>query len=170
MEFLGQGSDPSCSCDLPSSCINAGSFNPLCWLGSEPASYCCRDATDPTEPQRKLRIFILGLNCRPFQQGGGVSLGRTVRRARAISELYYSGSEALYPSMKNLWLSVNGVKKKKKSPQSCWEYQAASPNKIWGSSHCGSEVMNLTIICEDGGLIPDLAQWVKDLVLPWAVA
>ena len=29
-EFLGQGSDPSHSCDLHCSCGNAGSFNPLC--------------------------------------------------------------------------------------------------------------------------------------------
>ena len=30
MEFPGQGSDLSCSCDLRCSCCNAGSFNPLC--------------------------------------------------------------------------------------------------------------------------------------------
>ena len=33
MEFLGQGSDPSCSCDLHYSCGNARCFNPLCWAG-----------------------------------------------------------------------------------------------------------------------------------------
>ena len=32
--------------------------------------------------------------------------------------------------------------------------------KIWGSSHCGSAVMNLISIHEDTGSIPDLAQWV----------
>ena len=31
MEILGQGSDPSCSCNLHRSYGNAGSFNPLCW-------------------------------------------------------------------------------------------------------------------------------------------
>ena len=33
------------------------------------------------------------------------------------------------------------------------------------SSHRGSLVRNLTSIHEDVGLIPGLAQWVKDLVL-----
>ena len=33
MEFLGQGSDPSCSCELLCSCGKLGSFNPLCWAG-----------------------------------------------------------------------------------------------------------------------------------------
>ena len=37
---------------------------------------------------------------------------------------------------------------------------------LLGSSHCGSAVMSLTGIHEDVGLIPGLAQWVKDLVLP----
>ena len=31
------------------------------------------------------------------------------------------------------------------------------------SSHCDSVVMNLTSIDKDAGLIPGLAQWVKDL-------
>ena len=38
--------------------------------------------------------------------------------------------------------------------------------KFYRSSHCGSVVMNLTSIYEDGGLIPDLTQWVKGLALP----
>ena len=36
---------------------------------------------------------------------------------------------------------------------------------LW-SSHCGSAVTNRTSILEDVGLIPCLAQWVKDPVLP----
>ena len=38
-----------------------------------------------------------------------------------------------------------------------------------GSSRHGSVVMNLPSICEDEGLIPGLAHWVKDPVLPRAV-
>ena len=37
--------------------------------------------------------------------------------------------------------------------------------KDLGSSHCGSVVTNLTSIYEDAGLIPGLAQWVKDPAL-----
>ena len=37
--------------------------------------------------------------------------------------------------------------------------------KTGGSSHLGTEGMNLTRNHEIVGSIPDLAQWVKDLVL-----
>ena len=37
------------------------------------------------------------------------------------------------------------------------------------SSQCGSVVTNPTSIHEDEGLIPDLAQWIKYLLLPGAV-
>ena len=38
-----------------------------------------------------------------------------------------------------------------------------------GSYHHGSVVTNPTRIQEDAGLIPGLTQWVKNLVVPWAV-
>ena len=37
---------------------------------------------------------------------------------------------------------------------------------VLGSSHRGSAEINLNDIREDAGLIPGLAHWVKDLVLP----
>ena len=37
------------------------------------------------------------------------------------------------------------------------------------SSHLGSTETNLTSIHEDAGLIPALAQWIKDPLLPFAV-
>lgn len=39
----------------------------------------------------------------------------------------------------------------------------------WGSSHCGSSVVNLTSIHEDSGSVPGLAQWVTDPLLLWAM-
>ena len=39
-----------------------------------------------------------------------------------------------------------------------------------GHSHCGSVVTNLTRIHEEACSIPGLAQWVKDLALPWPAA
>ena len=33
IKFPGQGSDPSCSCNLFCNCGNIRSFNPLCWAG-----------------------------------------------------------------------------------------------------------------------------------------
>ena len=41
--------------------------------------------------------------------------------------------------------------------------------KNYRSSNCGSMVTNLTTLHEDVGLIPGLAQWVKDLALQWGV-
>ena len=53
-EFLGQGSDPSCSHDLSHSHGNAGSLTHCARLGIEPASQCSQDTADPIVPQREL--------------------------------------------------------------------------------------------------------------------
>lgn len=41
-------------------------------------------------------------------------------------------------------------------------YLNAVQDVFLGVPFCGSEVINLTNIHEDSGLIPTLAQWVKD--------
>ena len=61
MEFMGQGSDLSHSCDLYCSYSNARSFSPLCRPGIEPVSWYCRDRVDPVGPQWKLLHFCWSL-------------------------------------------------------------------------------------------------------------
>ena len=56
MEFPGQGSDPSHSCNLRYSCGNTGFFNPLGWVRNQTCIlalerhhwYCCTTAGFPT--------------------------------------------------------------------------------------------------------------------------
>ena len=54
MEFPGQGSGPNHSFDLRHSCSNTRSLSHCAWLGIEPTSWHCRDATNPFEPQWEL--------------------------------------------------------------------------------------------------------------------
>ena len=67
MEFLGQGSDLSHSCDLCCSCSssNAGSFNLLCQEGDQTCVLAFRDAIDPVVTQQELLNFFLMKNLRP---------------------------------------------------------------------------------------------------------
>ena len=54
MEFLGQGSDLSCSCDLSCRCSNASSLTHYARLGIEPASQHSQDpTTDHFVPQKE---------------------------------------------------------------------------------------------------------------------
>ena len=57
MEFLGQGSDLSHSCDLCRSCGNPGSLTRCAGLGIKPASQRFQDTAVPIAPQRELRNF-----------------------------------------------------------------------------------------------------------------
>ena len=52
--FLGQGSDPSISCNLCHNCGNTRFLTHCAGLGIEPVSQCSRDATDPIVPQWEL--------------------------------------------------------------------------------------------------------------------
>ena len=58
----GQGSDPSCSCNLHCSCSNTGSLTHCARLGMELATQHCRDTTDPAVPQQELQILFLTLS------------------------------------------------------------------------------------------------------------
>ena len=75
MEFPGQGSDPSCSCDLR--CSNARCFNPLCWAAGGQTCILvlqrhCRScsATEGTPRQNILNITdsFIGQHCSRLSQ------------------------------------------------------------------------------------------------------
>ena len=57
MEFLGQGTDPSCSCNLSCSCGDPGSLTHRARLGIKPAFQCSQDSADPVVPQWELLNF-----------------------------------------------------------------------------------------------------------------
>ena len=59
MEFPGQGSDPSHSCDLSHSCGNTRSLTHCFRPGIEPVSQHPQDMADPIAPQQKLLHMYL---------------------------------------------------------------------------------------------------------------
>ena len=79
-----------------------------------------------------------------------------------------------YNSPFNKWCWNNGhlhtKKKKKKEPRPRpYTYHKNSFKIDHRSSSCGTGEMNPTRDHEVAGSIPGLAQWVKDLALPWAL-
>ena len=63
MEFPGQGSDLSCSCDLSHSCGNARSLTGCARPGIKSASQCSKDTTNPIVPQQEFLKTLLFLLC-----------------------------------------------------------------------------------------------------------
>ena len=60
MEFLGQESDQSHSCNLSHSCGSAISFTHCAGPGIKPVPQCSQDTANPVAPQQKLLCHILG--------------------------------------------------------------------------------------------------------------
>ena len=58
IEFPGQGSDLSHSCNLCQAMATWDHLTHCALLGIEPASWCCREATDPTAPTWKLQWWL----------------------------------------------------------------------------------------------------------------
>ena len=66
-------------------------------------------------------------------------------------------------------MALNYTEKKASKLESISKVDLECYKNLMWSSRYGSVVTNPTGIHEDSGSIPGLAQWVKDLVLPWAV-
>ena len=66
MEFPGQGSDPSCSCNLSHSYSNAGSLTHCARLGIESVSQRFPDAANPIVLQWELQNPIISYLLSPF--------------------------------------------------------------------------------------------------------
>ena len=86
MEFLGQGSDLSHSCDLSCSCSNAGSLTHCARPGIEPRSQHSQDAANPSAPQWELPDLTLLLQTDPQSQVDKASDSFTDPKVMAASE------------------------------------------------------------------------------------
>ena len=63
----------------------------------------------------------------------------------------------------------NGIMFHSQCKNDDFNYPVVLKRVDFGSFHCGLVVTNPTSIHEETGLIPGLAQWLKDSALPWAV-
>ena len=78
MEFLGQGSHPSCSCNLRHSCSALDPLTCCARLEMESASWRCRDDTEPVVPQRercKVFCFVDLFRAEPVAYGDSQARG-----------------------------------------------------------------------------------------------
>ena len=95
------------------------------------------------------------------RRGGGGDQARRLWKPEAEQEML---DQISFPLQLEWWclLNIQGLGTVK---QGQWRPKKKKSDK--GSSHCCSVVANLTSTHEDSDLIPDLAQWVQDPVLPW---
>ena len=130
MEFLGQGSDLSCSCDLHSSCNNAGSSTHCDGMGINPASQCCRDAADPIVSQQKLqnqRFLNKKYGCKSQQEKKKIPTSSSTKRPmllqmwfanhtpdeRSVLGIHFKNSQDWVPivsQQKWIWLASMSMK------------------------------------------------------------
>ena len=62
------------------------------------------------------------------------------------------------PEMESSFQVVNSI-----------EIYMVKKQKSWGVPVVAQRLTNTSSICDDGGMIPGVEQWVKDLTLPGAV-
>ena len=78
MEFPGQGSDPSHSCNLQQSFSSTRSLSHCVRLRIEPASQCCRDAPDLVLAWKlQAKVLVLAPPCPPLLLLGSAPLPPT---------------------------------------------------------------------------------------------
>ena len=112
--------------------------------------------------------------------GNFFTLGTWLRRQHAISGASKPGQIKKYWTLlmdQALWGHIGGFLKKFSAFGKSTAFRGTETSKCESgvtkcyrrSSHCGSAVTNPTSIHKDVGSSPGLVQWIKDLVLLWAV-